>query len=38
MFSFFKKNYEDILNNFHEWDEYNSDMKVLFDEEVFKIE
>lgn len=38
MFSFFRKNYEDILFNFYEWDDYNQDMKVLFDEEAFKIE
>lgn len=38
MFSFFKKNYEDILYNFQEWDDYNTDMKVLFDEEGYKLE
>lgn len=33
MFLYFKKNYEDILYNFYEWNDYNSDMKRLFDEE-----
>lgn len=32
MFAFFKVNYEDILFDFDEWDKYNSDMKILFDE------
>lgn len=34
MFGYFKKNYEDILYNFQEWDHYNQDMKHLFNEEA----
>lgn len=33
MFLYFKKNYEDILYNYYEWNDYNTDMKRLFDEE-----
>lgn len=31
MYYFFRMNFKDIVYNFYEWDEYNSDMKELFE-------